>query len=219
MPEEVTADGPSNALPTAFEWGYVTPPISPSGIIDSVRRATEQAIKDFTALFDDPEPCRDADGYCRAAVVIPLAPVLFDQLMNGPTGYRAHYSVSIEVGETFNRQLIEAAGGLLVEAENLYNKFDRAFCQRSLLGSYSKFWFSKSITDPASNERLQSLDEEIKIPRWRDYWSQHQKPWKGLLAPNFDPEVLLNGTFVDAQGNECERKSTRSTELYETGWT
>ncbi len=69
---------------------------------------------------------------------------LFDQLMNGATGYRAHYSVSVEVGEEFNRRLVDAIAPMIVCCEQLYSdKFTHIFCESSLLGSFSKFWYPK----------------------------------------------------------------------------
>jgi hypothetical protein len=155
------------------------------------------------------------------SVAIPLNTTLFDQLVNGPTGYRAHYSVGIESGESFNRRLVEAIAPIIARSEHLYSdKFDRLFCQRSLLGRFSKFWFPKEITDPNAKSHLQQLEEELRVVRWGTYWQQHPKPRKGLLAPI--PEsgvVLLNGTFVNDTGEEYEQKPGRPKQIFESGWT
>jgi hypothetical protein len=208
-------------LPSSSEWGHQCPPISPDEIVARLRKGTEVAIDDYGALLDGPIPCSDAPGYSRVSVELPLQPVFFGQLMNGPTGYRAHHAAGIAIGESFNRRLVEAVAPLLVSAEHLYqDKFDRLLCQRSLLGTYSKFWFTKDLSDPANSSRLLTYPEVIRFSLWREFWATRSKPRKGLLAPN--PEisaVLLNGTFVDLRGTEYEQKPGRSKELHETGWT
>lgn len=140
--------------------------------------------------------------------------------MNGATGYRAHYSVSVEAGEDFNRRIVEAVAPIIVGSEQLYeDRFDRLLCNRSLLGSFSKFWYPKELTDPSAQAELLKFGEELRISRWVEYWSAMAKPRKGLLAPI--PEsmsVLLNGTFIDNAGEAYEQKPTRSRQIFETGW-
>ena len=106
-------------LPYVSEWGHHCPPIEPVQIIDTLRLQMEHAIDAYVSLAEGPEPCNDRAGYFRVSVVIPLTKLLFDQLMNGATGYRAHYSVSVESGETFNRQLVEVVAPIIVRAEHL----------------------------------------------------------------------------------------------------
>jgi hypothetical protein len=210
-------------LPDPSEWGHHSPPIRPAEIIEALKQETERAITEYTALSEGPEPYTNkvGMGYCRISVTIPLNTLLFDQLMNGATGYRAHYSVSMEMGETFNRCLVEAIGPILIRAERLYQDiFGRDLCQRSLLGHFSKFWFAKETTDLSTQGRLLKYKEEIRVARWRTYWRTRPKPRKGLLAPI--PEnaaILLNGTFVNEAGEEYEQKPGRSKELFESGWT
>ena len=206
-------------LPHPSEWGHPTPAITPLELVEALGREIQVAIARYLVLPEGPIPCDTAEGYSRFAVEIPLTQRLFGQFMNGAAGYRAHYAVSIEAGEAFNRQLVEAVGRLVVDAGNVYPKsVDCTLLRRSLLGSYSKFWYSKEITDPSST-RLSAFKEEIAIRRWKKFWA-NKEPRMGLLAPY--PEsfsVLLNGTFVNGQGNEYENKPGRSKEIYETGWT
>lgn len=189
-------------LPSPAQWGHHSPDAAPEELIEGLVTQAVRAIREFSALPEGPEPCRDRDGYFRASVTIPLTPTLFDQLMNGASGYRAHYSVSVEAGEEFNRCLVDAVAPIIVSSEQLYgDRFDQAFCRRSLLGTYSKFWFPKELTDPSAQAQLLKFNEELLVSRWVEYWSAMSKPRKGLLAPV--PEgmaVLLNGTFVDEAG-------------------
>jgi len=208
-------------LPSREQWGHSSPEIAPDEIIAAMAAETERAIQGYFALPEGPEPCRDRAGSFRVSVTIPLPCTLFDQLMNGATGYRAHYSVSVELGEEFNRRLVDAIAPMIVSSKELYvDKFSPAFCRWSLLGPYSKFWYPKELTDPSAQAELLKFEEELRIPKWVQHWRLMQKPRKGLLAPI--PEslsVLLNGTFVDEVGSAYEQKPHRSKQIYDTGWT
>jgi hypothetical protein len=185
--------------------------------------AVGAALRNYNALLDGPDPCTDAEAYSRVSVEIALPTLLADQLMNGPTGYRAHYSVSIEAGELFNRKLVEAVAPLVIRAEYLYSSlFSSRLCSESLLGSFSKFWYSKEVTDPSAQGGLLKLNEVIRFPRWVTYWRTRPKPRKGLLAPIAEASstyVLLIGTFVGENGKIFEQKPCRSKHLFESGWT
>ncbi|UUZ65473.1 hypothetical protein LP417_13760 [Polaromonas sp. P1-6] len=208
-------------LPSPSKWGHHSQEAAPAELVEHLVTQAEQAIREYSVLPEGPERCNDLDGYRRASVMIPITPTLFDQLMNGATGYRAHYSIGIEPGEIFNRCLVEAVAPIIVRAENLYHdKFDPLFCQRSLLGPFSKFWFPKELTDPSAQSQLLQFEEELRVSQWVKYWRERPKPRKGLLAPV--PEsmsVLLNGTFVNDAGEPYEQKPGRSKQIFDTGWT
>ena len=208
-------------LPSDSLWGYQTPSAAPLEIIRAVAAEACQAISKYAVLPEEREPCGDRDGYFRVSVEIPLSQTLFDQLMNGRTGYRAHYSAGVDVGEDFNRCLIEAVAPIVVNAESLYaDRFDRTFCERSLLGDFSKLWYPKRLTDLGSLSYMVKSKEELRIPRWLEYWHARSKPRKGLLAPLPEvPSILFNGTFVNELGDAYEQKPGRSIQLFETGWT
>lgn len=208
-------------LPEASDWGHHSPAITPDELIERLKEETEQAVRDYLVLPEGPEPCNDWEGYRRVSVKVPLTRTLFDQLMNGASGYRAHYSIGIECGEAFNRRLIDAVAPIIVCSEHLYSdRFDRVLCQASLLGPFSKFWFPNELTDISTQSHLQKFREELRVPQWIAYWHERPKPWKGLLAPVPDSQaVLLNGTFVDDAGRPRETKSGRSKEIFDRGWT
>jgi hypothetical protein len=141
--------------------------------------------------------------------------------MHGATGYRAHYSVGVGRGEEFNRRLVETVVPLVIAFQNVRGiGTDPAVFRKSLLGKFSKLWFTKDLTDPSAEGYLQGLEEEITVPRWVAFWRERVKPWKGLLVPVPDePAVLLNGTFVNNAGQEYEQKPGRSQEIFDSGWT
>ena len=201
-------------------WAYACESASPTELVERFLAATEQAIANFGCL-PAKDPCNDCPGHSRVCVTIPLGRVLFDQLMNGPMGYRAHYALSIEAGEAFNRELVSGVVPQLVKAEHLYcDLFSAAHCADSLSGPYSKLWFPKQFTDPSVPFDYANWPEVISIPSWCAHWRELPKPRKGLLAPiPEDPAVLLNGTFVAPGANPHEQKPFRSRQLYESGWT
>jgi hypothetical protein len=212
---------PNVPLPSPSQWGHRSRDATPAEIVKHLVEQSEQAIREYSVLPEGPEPCNDRDGYFRASVEIPITPTLFDQLMNGAVGYRAHYSIGVEYGEDFNRRLVDAVAPIIVRSENLYrDKFDQMFCQRSLLGPFSKFWFPKELTDPSAQSQLLTFKAELQVSQWVNYWRGRPKPRKGLLVPV--PEsmsVLLNGTFVNAAGEVYEQKPSRSKQIFDTGWT
>lgn len=210
----------SSQLPEPSEWGHYAEPISPSEIIANLKDETREAVPQYMALVDGPESCNDNPAYNRVSVTIPLSQKLLDQFMNGATGYRAHYSVSTQLGEHFNSRVVEAIAPIVVQVAHLYrDRFEADFCGRSLCGPFSKLWFPKEMTDPVSQSCLAMCEEELKVERWIAYWRERSKPWKGLLAPI--PEscsILLNGTFVNALGKAFEQNPRRSELIFESGW-
>jgi len=208
-------------LPSSVQWGYRSPSVSPSELITALVQATQEALRTYAALPDGPEPSHSAPGYSRASVEIPLSPTLADQLMNGSTGYRAHFAASVTLGEAFNLALVQAVAPLVIAAEALYaSRFTRGFCSRSLLGRFSKFWYPRELTDPSAQAQLLNYKPAIRHTRWVRYWQTLPQPHKGLLAPvSSRASVLLNGTFVSEDGTDFEQKPDRSRQLLESGWT
>ncbi|WP_126452353.1 hypothetical protein [Sulfuriflexus mobilis] len=206
------------------EWGHKSDTIEVAELIEEFRKHVLDGIQEYKILPDGPEPYTGdkCKGFERVSVTIPVSERFYDQFFNGKGGYRAQYYLWIENGESFNRALVEAVAPLIINAEQLYNdKFARELCEKSLLGKYSKFWFSKDITDPSAEEYLNRMKEGITVKRWLEYWKNKQQPRKGILLINPESKViLLNGTFVNMNTDEeCEQKPFRSKELYEKGWT
>lgn len=208
-------------LPSAETWGHQTEETSPSELLEQVVAEVKLALEAFEVLPEGPIASTDAPGYYRVCAVISIAPALLDRLMNGRTGYRAHYAASVEAGEAFNRALVDSVAPLIVAATSLYkDKFSVDICERSLLGPHSKFWFTMQLTDPSAQDHLLQCPEVIRLPRWREYWSAKPQPRKGLLAPEPEQQaILLNGSFMNEEGMYFEQKPGRSAELFEIGWT
>jgi hypothetical protein len=210
----------SEQLPSQEQWGFEIRTLEPAAIVRQLSREVESAIKGWGIEFSH-EQCDRSRSHWRATVLIRLPERFVHQLMNGATGYRAHYAAGTATGERFNEELLNAAADLLLDATSLYaDLYDRRFLRRSLLGRHSKFWFPKDLSDPSAQGRLLMFSEEICWPRWLEYWRSMEKPRKGLLAPvSEEPAVLLNGTFVDSDGSPFDQKPERSRLLFEHGWT
>jgi hypothetical protein len=65
------------------------------------------------------QPGTEMVGCSRAIIVIPLKPDTFDDLINGRSGYRAQYYLSVEEGQRFNRKLVSA---LCVPAKRIFDR-------------------------------------------------------------------------------------------------
>ncbi len=112
------------------------------------------------------DPCNDCPGHSRVCVTIPLGRVLFDQLMNGPMGYRAHYALSIEAGEAFNRELVSGVVPQLVKAEHLYcDLFSVAHCADSSSWAIFKALVPEAIHRSECSLRLRNWPEVILFLR------------------------------------------------------
>ena len=158
-------------------WGYRAQPIHADEIVDRLKDEVSQGILGYQILPEEPEECRDKAGYKRVSVNIPVSAILYDQFFNGCSGYRAQYFIGIENGEFFNRLLVDIISPIIVNAENLYSdKFTRAFCDQSLCGRFSKFWFSREITDPSGQAYLDKLPEVISVDRWKNHWEHGLDP-------------------------------------------
>ncbi len=211
------------ALPSPEEWGHraLEAEATPDEIVREFVGQTEHAVHKSAVKLGDPERCKDRRGYYRATFTIPVTPGLFDQLMNSANGYRAHYSVSIEAGEEFNRRLLQSIGPMIIFSENIYKaSLDRYQCNSSLLGAYSYFWYPKELNGFRAKRKLQCCEEELQVPRWAEHWKNTAGPRKGLIAPVPENTVLqIYGTFINHMCDPYDQEPDRARTLHETGWT
>ncbi len=201
--------------------GHSAQSVTPLELVEQLTSETESAISTFAALPEGPIDSTSKPGFQRIAVTLPISASLFDALMNGESGYRAHYAASPEIGEDFNALLVRAIAPLILAADHLYrDKFTAEFCGKSIFGNHTKLWYSTAVSDPSASTWLHRFPEELRVPHWVTHWSGLHSPRKGLLAPMpEEPAVLLNGTFVNKNGEPFEQKPGRSLELHQTGWT
>ncbi|WP_131869364.1 MULTISPECIES: hypothetical protein [unclassified Bradyrhizobium] len=86
------------------------------------------------------EPSKWWSRYRRFAAVIRLDKITFDILMNGRSGYRAQFYVSLEDGRRFNRYLIDSLLPSLKLAWERTNEEPWDEALRSLRDSSAKIW-------------------------------------------------------------------------------
>lgn len=214
-----------NNSPCLFSdsWGYKPRPKDASDLIEELCASTETAVKNygFTALETDFASDPDHKEFVRVTGLIPVTAEFFDAFFHGPTGYRARYAQSIEVGEQFNAYVITGVGDILLpQADRHPTDLSSDTVTASLRGDHSKIWFPKQMTD-LSSRWWDDAEPTIKWPRWVQYWSREPKPHKGLLAfvPE-EPAILINGTFIHKKTHEVwNQKPDRSRQIHETGWT
>ena len=203
-------------------WGYKTPDLEPREIVEQLVNEVRGGIATYRIVSIDLERATSRDGYQRVYVEMPISMELFDVFFNGRSGYRAQYAASEEAGEDYNRFVVTSVAPLLLNARQLYTEnVTTELCERSLMGNFTKIWFSKEITSPDYEVTLLDLPESIRVGKWKKYWLSRSAPRKGLLTPKPEsPVVLFNGSFVHPDGWQIwDQKPGRSREIAASGWT
>jgi hypothetical protein len=156
----------------------------------------------------------EAPRYFRLVAQIPVGEVIFDQLFNGRSGYRAQYYLSPEEGVIFNRQLVrdfEPTVRLAFEQQALNVKVDVVV--ESLFAPHSKIWIFKE------QEAFDSaLEDGLNPPRWLDNGAT-----RGRRAPLPDHFTIdLKGAIIQGVNRELfvdELKLSRPYDLHMRGYT
>ena len=153
-------------------------------------------------------------GCGRARAVIPLERDLFDALMNGPSGYRAQYYLSVDEGRAFNRALVAAMAPYLRSASRCVGQ------EISILGTWTKIWFAG---DGKYFHEDPTPYGEFKPQRWHLRKEQLGIELNRLRAPYPEnPAIEIVGTWVTIQDQHwrCVQdplKSDRDLVLHERG--
>jgi hypothetical protein len=161
-------------------------------------------------IFLDPrwDPCTSRPEFGRRVQAeVPVSQVLFDQLLNGRSGYRAQYCLSITEGRRYNRAIVDALIPALRHAHaNLGDtELQWSEVERSLRGLYSKIWVADD------EEHFQNARDALRVPGWTR---------KGRRVPlPLSPRVDVKGTFIQpGSQKECTTKPYRDRCLHEEGW-
>ncbi len=159
----------------------------------------------------------DEPEYLRAEAKIPIPPELFDSLLNGRSGYRAHYYASPERGADFNRSIVNALRLLFSKAATAsYLGDQQETIGQSLRGGYSKIWV---VGDGAA---FLNSPAALKPARWAAHWRGNGNAFGLRLPCPAPPQIDLKGTFVRPETNEewvYEGKLDRDKDIHNTGWT
>lgn len=204
------------------EWGYAHDDLTPEEIIARLVGEVEQAIAATNPdLIAQHEQCGDKEGFARVCIQLPTSAELFRSFFASRGGYRAQYALGKESGEAWNAALLKS---LMPTLSNLpaahMDGVDQAFLASSLDGIYTKFWYTKEVTDPANQHALLGLEEVVRWSPWARWWGTKTEPRSGLVLP--EPElhaILLNGSFVKAGETPYDQKPGRSDDIVRRGWT
>jgi hypothetical protein len=194
------------------EWGHDSPAITPAEMVACVKEQAEQSLDNYARLAGRPRTLLQTRGV--------LSSVHYDSARYG-TLRSAHerrnwVPCALLCWNRRRRELQSPldrcnCAPLVVQAENLYSgSFDNLLCRQSLLGPFSKVWFPKELTDPSAQNHLLTLEEELLVPRWVEYWQKLPKPRKGLLAP-----IPESGK---SYGTSAPRQTDRRREVDCTRW-
>ena len=161
-------------------------------------------------------PSRDWPGCYRIVAKIPITNLLFDQLFNGRSGYRAQYYISVEDGHKYNRAIVDGLTPAIQEAPaRLSGDFQLSWhlVEQSLRGRSSKIWM------PKDEECLRAAPAALRPPRWCEFWRNRESAW-GLRVPlPSSPLIDLKGSFIrPGSDTEFPTKPDRDLHMHEEGW-
>ncbi|BBU33447.1 hypothetical protein BTHE68_71810 (plasmid) [Burkholderia sp. THE68] len=154
-------------------------------------------------------------GDQRSLTFFPVAPALFNQLFNGRRGYRAHFWVSPETGDEFNRKIISQLREELARMPVTVGGHDRtrsrklrdaqiekSFVLDSLRPDLAKIWLTCGVISgvpriAVANGRL-----------WQSFLYGEERGW-----------ISLKGAHLDQSGRAYSLKDPliRARKLHETG--
>ena len=143
----------------------------------------------------------------RVHATIPVSQVLFDQLFNGRSGYRAQYCLSVKAGCRYNRAIVHAVIPALRHAHASLGETELQWweVERSLTGRYSKIWVADD------EEHFQNAPAALHVPGWTGNGQRVPLP--------SSPRVDVKGTYI--QPGSCREetiKPYRDRCLHQDGW-
>jgi hypothetical protein len=185
----------------------------PAELAHHVIRDARQAAERGDVALRWQEAC-ESPGYFRLEAQLPLSDVVFDQLFNGRSGYRAQYYLSPEEGVLFNRFLLDELRPFLIQAyggSGISSNLD--VVGASLMAPHAKLWIhnEKSAFDEAAPEVLNP-------PRWVSSGAT-----RGRKAPlPDDPTLDVKGSFIKPDTLKIfvdSSKLDRPIDLFNRGYT
>jgi hypothetical protein len=170
-----------------------------------VAEATQAA--QYGQVRPDWDPCTSRPEFGgRVHATIPVSRVLFDQLFNGRSGYRAQYCLSVKEGRRYNRAIVDALVPALRYAHATRSDPRLRWCdvEQSLTGRYSKIWIAED------DEHFPKAPVALRVPGWTKW---------GLRIPlPSSPKVDVKGTFIrPGSRGEFTTKPDRDEDLHRNG--
>jgi hypothetical protein len=182
-------------------------------LLENVIAEAEAAVRKDSIRIEW-EPSYDSPGYFHLIAQIPLSPIVFDQLFNGRSGYRAQYYLSPEEGILYNRDILRA---LRPAIRGAYARRPRCveleLIEQSTEAPHSKIWVHQDKL--AFNAAAQNT---LNPPRWV---KNHAA--LGCRAPLPDHCMIdVNGALIHPETGELfvnEAKLDRACDLFRCGFT
>jgi hypothetical protein len=171
-----------------------------------VAEATQAAQDGQICLEWDPCFSRPEFGG-RVQATIPVSRLLFDQLFNGRSGYRAQYCLSVKAGCRYNRAIVGALIPALQHAHASLGDTELKWCEveRSLAGRYSKIWVAND------EEHFLNAPAALHVPGWTGNGRRVPLP--------SSPRLDVKGTYVQPGSHREETtKPYRDRCLHQEGW-
>lgn len=193
-------------------------PLSAGDLIEKIACAARQASHE-DEFFLCWEASTKHPGQARVSGVFRCPEDVFDQFFNGRTGYRAQYYLGPDVGEAYNRKVLDRLEPIVrcVCVKTTTRLVPAVADRESLRAPGAKVWF---------RERRDHYlgDSLIRPARWVEHWEARSKEFPmGLIpAPREFPWVEVKGGWVHASDGyppAGTMKPDRAISLHNSGWT
>jgi hypothetical protein len=189
-----------------------------SDLMDKIVCAARQAA-DKDELFVCWEASTRQPGQARVSGVFRCPEDVFDEFFNGRTGYRAQYYLAPDLGEAYNREVLDRLEPIVrcVCVQAITRLVPEIADRESLRAPGAKVWF-RERRDHHLGDRL------IRPARWVAYWEArpNEVPMGLIPAPREFPWLQVKGGWVHASNGyppAGTMKPDRAISLHNSGWT
>lgn len=160
------------------------------------------------------QPSKERPEYFRLVAQVKLSVTIFDQFINGRSGYRAQYYLSPEEGILYNRDAIEGLWPALKHACTVKPLgVDLSLVERSAQAPHSKIWVFEE-----KRAFKEAVPDALSPPRWVE-----NSAALGRRAPLPDHLMIdVKGTFIHPETSDLfvdDLKMDRAWDIFRRGFT
>lgn len=161
--------------------------------------------------------------YRRVVLTLKVEPVDLDLFYNSPSGYRAQYYLSTEIGARANRYAIDKLSAVLhVKAAHIKKRgLNWEWAKQSLMNNDAKLWPHQGLW----LYRARLNDRNLVVDRWVNTKSENEEERRkgaiwSTLTPNDESLLVFKGGFISPDGEPFGTfKPSRSLNIHELGFT
>lgn len=183
----------------------------------------EKLLEEATVVAVKRERARQLRIYRRVVLTLRVEPGVLDLFYNSPSGYRAQYYLSTELGARANRYAIDKlVAVLLVKAGHIKKRgLNWEWAKQSLMDSDAKLWPHQGLW--LHWARLK--DRNLFVDRWINTKSENEKERRkgaiwSTLTPNEESLLEFKGGFILSGGESLGTfKPNRALNIHELGYT